>query len=92
MKPYLGFSDFFVRSEWQHWGSQHWHGLLWHDDASDTETAVPVKIAASVDRWVSCVNTAIGPGEVPDDQFFDAVPSANYQPAAMPLWEIVLRT
>jgi len=81
MKPYFGISDFFVRSERQHRGSQHWHGLLWLDDAPDTET--PTEIAAFVDCWVSCVNTAVAPGEVPDDQFIYAAPSANYQPAAM---------
>jgi len=69
-KPYFGISDFFVCSEWQHRGSQHWHGLLWLDDAPDTETAAPTEIAAFVNRWASCVNTAVAPGEVPDDQFF----------------------
>ena len=83
MKLYSGISDFFVCSEWQHRGSQHWHGLLWLDNASDTETGAPTEIAAFVDRWVSCVNAAVASGEVPDDQFFHAAPSANYQPAAM---------
>jgi len=84
MKPYFGISDFFVRSEWQHQGAQHWHGLLWLDDAPDTETAAHTEIPAFVDRWVSCVNTTtVAPGEVPDDQLFYAAPSANYQPAAM---------
>ena len=50
MKPYFGISAFFFRSECQHLSSQHWHGLLWLDDAPDTENAAPAEIAAFVDR------------------------------------------
>jgi len=64
MKPYFGISDFFVRSEWHHRASQHWHGLLWLDDGPNTETAAPTEIAVFVNCWVSCVNTAVAPGAI----------------------------
>ena len=78
MNPYFGISDFFFRSEWQHRGSHHWH-----DDAPDTETAAPTEIAAFVDLWISCVNTAVALCEVSDDQLFYSALCANYLPVAL---------